>query len=389
MQTVVLAKGKEQALLRGHLWIFSGAVARISGEVHEGETVAVQSARGEHLGYGFYGSASIAVRIVTRGNKIPGPELWAERLCTAWQWRQRLGLPSESAGNAFRLFHGEGDGIPGLVIDVYGSSAVVQPHHAGIYRLADEIGKALLSLAKVGLKLDTIYLKASGTLSGDVEDRWLHGDTSEALVRENDFAFQVNWAEGQKTGFFLDQRENRSLLARYAAGMEVLNTFSYTGGFSLAALKAGATSVCSVDVSAKALAVADKNAQINGVADAHSSVCQDTLKYLQENEKLWDIVVLDPPAYAKSMHKRHNAVMGYKRLNAAGMEKVKPGGLLFTFSCSQVVDRDLFRNTVAAAGMETGRNMRILHELSQSPDHPVNLFHPEGAYLKGLVLALD
>lgn len=389
MQTVVLAKGKEQALLRGHLWIFSGAVARISGDVQEGDIVAVQTAHGEHLGFGFYGNASIAVRMVTRGSEAPGPDLWSERLRNALQWRKRIGLPSESAGNAFRLFHGEGDGIPGLVIDVYGTAAVVQPHHAGIYRLADEIGAALLALNQEGLALDTVYLKSSGTLSGEATDRWLHGEAREAVVQENDFSFRVNWAEGQKTGFFLDQRENRALLARYAAGREVLNTFSYTGGFSLASLKAGAEAVCSVDVSAKALATADQNAELNGVAARHSSVCQDTLKYLQENDKLWDIVVLDPPAYAKSMHKRHNAVMGYKRLNTAGMARVKPGGLLFTFSCSQVVDRDLFRNTVAAAGMEAGRNMRILHELSQSPDHPVSLFHPEGAYLKGLVVAVD
>lgn len=389
MQTVVLAKGKEQALLRGHLWIFSGAVARMDGAVQEGDIVAVQSAQGLHLGYGFYGSASIAVRMVTRQAEVPGPALWIERLMAAWQWRRRMDLPSESAGNAFRLFHGEGDGIPGLVIDVYGTAAVVQPHHAGIYRLADEIAEALQQLRSAGLELETIFLKATGTLTGAVEDRWLLGEAREAIVRENEFSFQVNWAEGQKTGFFLDQRENRALLARYARGREVLNTFSYTGGFSLAALKAGAASVCSVDVSSKALAIADRNAELNGVEARHTSVCQDVLKHLQEQDRQWDIVVLDPPAYAKSMHKRHNAVMGYKRLNAAGMARVKPGGLLFTFSCSQVVDRDLFRNTVAAAGMEAGRNMRILHELSQSPDHPVNLFHPEGAYLKGLVIALD
>jgi 23S rRNA (cytosine1962-C5)-methyltransferase len=389
MHTVVLAKGKEQALLRGHLWVFSGAVARTTGTLEEGDIAAVHSSRGEHLGYGFYGSASIAMRMVTRGAEVPGPALWKQRITAAWHWRQRMGMASEAAGNAFRLFHGEGDGIPGLVVDVYGSAAVVQPHHAGIYRLADELCQALLDLKQEGLQLDTVYLKASGTLSGEAEDRWLHGTGSEAAVRENDFSFHVNWAEGQKTGFFLDQRENRSLLARYAGGKEVLNTFSYTGGFSLAALKAGAASVCSVDVSAKALAIADRNADLNGVAERHTSICQDALKYLTEHERQWDIVVLDPPAYAKSMHKRHNAVMGYKRLNAAGMARVKPGGLLFTFSCSQVVDRELFRNTVAAAGMESGRGMRILHELSQSPDHPVNLFHPEGAYLKGLVLAID
>lgn len=389
MHAVVLAKGKDQALLRGHLWVFSGAVARMEGGIGEGDLVSVKDAQGNHLGCGFFGSASIAVRMVSRAGEQPGPALWKQRLLAAWQWRQRLGFPSATAGNAFRLFHGEGDGIPGLVIDVYGRAAVVQPHHAGTYRIADEIGAALQELRAFGLELDTIFLKASGTLSGDVQDRWLLGDGREAVVTENNFSFQVNWAEGQKTGFFLDQRENRALLARYANGREVLNTFSYTGGFSLAALKAGAAAVCSVDVSAKALAIADQNATLNQVANLHHSVCQDTLKFLQENDKQWDIVVLDPPAYAKSMHKRHNAVMGYKRLNAAGMARVKPGGLLFTFSCSQVVDRDLFRNTVAAAGMEVGRNMRILHELSQSPDHSVSLFHPEGAYLKGLVLAVD
>jgi len=385
--TVVLKPGKEVPLQRGHLWVFSGAVASISNDITEGDVVAVQSARGEHLGFGFYGSASIAVRMVSSEKVMPDLAFWVQRFQRALRLREVLKI-GESGTNCFRLIHGEGDGIPGLIVDIYGTAAVIQPHHAGTLRQAEYFAEALMQLTS--LNLDTIYLKASGTLQG-AQDRWLRGSADTAVVSEHGCSFEVNWATGQKTGFFIDQRDNRLLLKQLAGGCAVLNTFSYTGGFSIAALAGGASSVHSVDVSAPALALAQQNAVRNGFTDNHEIHCADTLKYFQQSgdTETFDIVILDPPAYAKSMAKRHNAVMGYKRLNVAGMQKVKSGGLLFTFSCSQVVDRELFRHTIAAAGMESGRSYRILHELSQAADHPVDLFHPEGAYLKGLLLAVD
>ncbi|MBU6325757.1 MAG: class I SAM-dependent rRNA methyltransferase [Bacteroidetes bacterium] len=384
--SVILKPGKEQAVRRGHPWIFSGAVKKVSAGVAEGDTVQVFTHDLQFIGTGFWGNASIAVRLMRR---TPGPldqDFWNEVILNAWNWRRRMGLAGSRHTNCFRLIHGEGDGLPGLIVDVYGTHAVVQPHHEGMLRAADKVAEALKNLKEAAL--ETIYLKATGTLPG-ATDIWLMGNAAGAEVMESGIRYRINWVEGQKTGFFLDQRPNRDLLAAYASGCSVLNAFSYTGGFSMAALSRGATRVLSVDVSQKALDLAASNAILNGWEERHEVLCADVPKFLKEQTDQFDIVVLDPPAFAKSIQKRHNAVMAYKRLNAAGFQAVKPGGLLFTFSCSQVVDRELFRHTITAAGLESGRSIRILHELSQGPDHPVNLFHPEGAYLKGLVLAVD
>ncbi len=384
--SVILKPGKDQAVRRGHPWVFSGAVKQATPGIAEGDTVLLYAHDGAFLGSGFWGNASIAVRIVRRSMGALDQEFWNAAILNAWNWRRRIGLAGSRNTNCFRLVHGEGDGLPGLIIDVYGAHAVVQPHHEGVFRATAAIAQALRNIA--GASFETIYLKASGTMPGK-EDAWLQGTASGADVLESGIRYHINWVEGQKTGFFLDQRPNRDLLANYARGCSVLNAFSYTGGFSMAALGQEATRVLSVDVSQKALNLAVHNASLNGWQERHEAICADVQQFLKNISETFDIVVLDPPAFAKSIQKRHNAVMAYKRLNTSGLQAVKSGGLLFTFSCSQVVDRELFRHTITAAGMESGRSIRILHELSQGPDHPVNLFHPEGAYLKGLVLAVD
>jgi 23S rRNA (cytosine1962-C5)-methyltransferase len=384
--SVILKPGKDQAVRRGHPWIFSGAVKQVGAGVAEGDTVRVYTHDKQFIGTGFWGNASIAVRIVSREDLPLNQDFWNAAIARAWLLRRRIGLAGNPQTDCFRLVHGEGDDLPGLIIDLYGKHAVVQPHHEGMLRAAEYIGTALKNLPD--MVFETIYLKASGTMP-QAKDAWLHGVEREAVVKESGILYRVNWVEGQKTGFFLDQRPNRDLLGHYAAGCSVLNAFSYTGGFSMAALNGGAERVLSVDVSQKAIDLAAANAALNGWQERHETLCADVPQFLKENLERFDIVVLDPPAFAKSIQKRHNAVMAYKRLNTAGFQTVKPGGLLFTFSCSQVVDRDLFRHTITAAGMESGRRIRILHELSQGPDHPVNLFHPEGAYLKGLVLAVE
>ena len=388
---MILKKGKDVFVRRHHPWIFSGAIAQMTGEPEEGDRVNVIDNKGEQLATGHFQEGSIRIRIIQHGMDEPASTFWQDRISNAYQSRQMLGLMSEQ-NNAYRLIHGAGDRLPGLVIDMYNKTAVVQCHSMGMYKERAAIAKALQHIFGDGL--ENIYTKGKTTLpqrfNQEVEDTYLLGSEAKQIITENGHQFVVDPVHGQKTGFFLDQRENRALLAEYAKGKTVLNTFCYTGGFSIYALKAGAISVDSVDVSAKAMDVTDENVALNtSNEDRHQSHKSDVLQFLRDSEKQYDIVVVDPPAYAKSVKKRHRAVQGYKRLNAEAMKQVKPGGLLFTFSCSQVVDRALFQNTIVAAGLESKRQARVLHQLTQGPDHPVNLFHPEGAYLKGLVLQVD
>ncbi len=394
--TLVLKNGKDHSLRRRHPWVFSGAIARLQGEANEGDAVRVQAADGELLGVGhFSGGGSITVRMLDFGPDaaLPTPDFWVRKLQNAYQLRQRLALTGTADTNVFRLVHAEGDGLPGLVIDVYGDVAVVQAHSVGMYRARPDIAEALRVV--FGDKLRAIYDKSAETVPGtavpDAKNGYLFGGSAgpEHLVTENGHQFAIDWETGQKTGFFIDQRDNRALLGRYAAGRRVLNTFAYTGGFSVYALAAGAEVVHSVDSSKKAIALTERNAALAPNAGRHIAYADDVLGFLKNHPAEYDLLVLDPPAFAKHMGARHAALMGYKRLNAAGIAHLAPGGLLFTFSCSQVVSPELFEGAVLAAAIEAGRPARILHRLTQPADHPVSLFHPEGAYLKGLVLAVE
>jgi len=392
MKQVQLKAKREAAVRRFHPWVFSGAISKADSDIQDGDWVKVCSQRGDVLATGHYQAGSIMVRILSFTAATPTQDFWIQKLKRAFALRQRLGLTSNAATNAYRLVHAEGDGLPGLIIDVYQNVAVVQCHSIGMHRNLPEIEIALRQV--FGESLMAIYTKSKDTLprqyADRIEDGYLFGDADTQQATEYEHRFFVDWAEGQKTGFFLDQRENRRLLASYARGRSVLNTFSYTGGFSIYALAAGATRVCSVDASRRATDLCNQNIALNNLpADQHEAIAADALHYLKEYEDNFDIVIVDPPAFAKSLKKRHNAVQGYKRLNAAALQRVKPGGLLFTFSCSQVVDKALFDNTITAAAIEAGRAVQVLHHLSQGPDHPVSLFHPEGAYLKGLVLAVQ
>ncbi|MEL6970104.1 MAG: class I SAM-dependent rRNA methyltransferase [Bacteroidota bacterium] len=389
---VKLKSKKEVFVLRKHPWVFSGAIGEYPEGLEEGMMVAVLDNKGAQLATGHYQEGSIRVRILYHGQDDRPTDFWSTAIQRAYDTRQIILKSLTAATNTYRLVHGAGDLLPGLVIDIYNQLAVVQCHSMGMYHERQAIAEALQAV--YGEQLQHIYLRARKTLpqrfSEEVFDGFLHGNTAEVEVAENGHRFNINAATGQKTGFFLDQRDNRSLLAQYAPGKTVLNTFCYTGGFSIYALQAGAAQVTSVDISGKAMELTSNNVELNGfAAEQHRGVTGDVLQFLRKEEESFDIVVVDPPAYAKSYNKRHRAVQGYKRLNAGAIKRVKPGGLLFTFSCSQVVDRKLFQDTIVAAGLEAGRSARVLHQLTQSPDHPVNLFHPEGAYLKGLVLQFD
>lgn len=391
---ITLKPGKDQSLRRLHPWVFSGAIARMQGQPQEGEDVLVQAANGEVLGAGHYAPGSIAVRMLRFGAdaELPDASFWEEKLRNAYQLRQRLGLTGSGDTNVYRLAHAEGDGLPGLIIDVYASVAVVQAHSAGMYHARPLIAAAL---QKVVPGLQAIYDKSAETVPAkaapDAQNGYLFGASTgrEHIVHENGRPFAVDWETGQKTGFFIDQRDNRSLLARYAPGRRLLNTFCYTGGFSSYALLAGAGLVHSVDSSKRAIELTNRNAELTGRADQHEAFAQDVFSFMKASQEQYDLIVLDPPAFAKHLSARHNALMGYKRLNSEGLKRIAPGGLLFTFSCSQVVSAELFEGAVLAAAIEAGRPARILHRLTQPADHPVSLFHPEGAYLKGLVLAVD
>ncbi|HIZ85230.1 MAG TPA: class I SAM-dependent rRNA methyltransferase [Candidatus Coprenecus stercoravium] len=402
MKSIVLKRGRDESVRRFHPWIFSGAVASVEEAPYEGEVVEVLSHDGHFLAYGHYQKGSIAVRILTFTQDFRPSEdgrmplaFWQDRIGKALNMRRTLGLPS-SGTDCYRLVHGEGDSLPGVIVDIYGDVAVLQAHSAGMYLSADLVAEALMSCAGVR----AVFNKSEGTAPHkaglDLHDGYICGDciSDETAVSENGHKFLVNWAAGQKTGFFLDQRDNRQLVGSYAAGRKVLNLFCYTGGFSVYALNAGASSVVSVDSSAVAVGMLRRNVELNsGESDAarrHSAVCADAIDYLRDSRPgEFDLMVVDPPAFAKHRDALDNALRAYRRLNAAAISKIAPGGLLFTYSCSQAVDRKAFELAVFSAAAQTGRSVRILRRLTQPADHPVNIYHPEGDYLKGLLLYVE
>lgn len=390
---VVLKPQREQSLLRFHPWVFSGAIARIDGQPAEGDTVQVLDAQGNLLAHGHFHSGSISVRVLSFGPEPIDAAHWQRKLQAALTLRQQLGLAGSSTTNAYRLVHGEGDGLPGLVVDVYAQTAVIQCHSVGMYRIREQLAQQLMALPTA--QITAVYDKSSATMP--MRERYnpvdgpLCGDARpNDVVVENGCKFHVSWAEGQKTGFFIDQRDNRQLLCSLSHGQSVLNTFCYTGGFSVYALEGGASRVVSVDSSAKAVEAAAANVDLNfGPQASHQAVAMDTFEYLRTHTSPFDIIVLDPPAFAKHGGALRNALQAYKRLNLAALRRLRPGGLLFTFSCSQVVDRQSFRNAVFSACAIAGRQARIIHQLSQPADHPISIYHPEGEYLKGLVIQVE
>lgn len=384
---IFLKPGKEGPLLRKHPWVFSGAVMRTEGNPGNGDIVHVLNSSGEILATGHYQEGSIRVRILIAGETLINQAFWDNAIARCFANRSRVHLPSVET-NMFRLVHGEGDQLPGLIVDVYGSTAVVQCHSAGMHKCREQIANALLGTS--GGIVSQVYDKSFDTPAGIDTHLFLAGTGIEEVCRENGLLFKVDYEQGQKTGFFVDQRENRALLKQYASNRKVLNTFCYTGGFSVYALAGGAQKVVSVDSSAAALELTDANVLLNFTdSGRHSSVKADVTEWLKSIAPDFDLIILDPPAFAKHIDARHRAVQAYKRLNLTAMKKIAKGGILFTFSCSQVVDRELFRHTITSAAIESGRQIRILHQLTQGPDHPVNIFHPEGEYLKGLVLQVD
>ncbi|MBP5370944.1 MAG: class I SAM-dependent rRNA methyltransferase [Bacteroidales bacterium] len=388
---ITLRHGKEQSAKRLHPWIFSGAIAKMSGTPDEGDLVKVYSADGEFLAIGHYQKSSIAVRILSFNDIAIDQNFWNERIASAYNYRKQLGLVNNSETNCYRLVHGEGDNLSGLVIDYYNGTAVVQCHSVGMFKNLDCIAKALQQT--MGEQLTAIYNKSESTLpfKAGIEnnDGLLWGEIKTENALEYGNSFFIDWIQGQKTGFFIDQRENRKLVEHYAKGKLVLNTFCYTGGFSVYALRGGAKKVVSVDCSARAIELTDKTVAMNFPNAEHTSVVSDTFKYLDNNKDNFDLIILDPPAFAKHGKVLNNALQGYKRLNMKAIEQIKKGGILFTFSCSQAVSKEEFRKSVFAAAANTKRNVRILHQLSQPADHPISIYHPEGEYLKGLVLEVE
>ena len=388
---ITLRHGKEQSAKRLHPWIFSGAIAKMSGTPDEGDLVKVYSADGEFLAIGHYQKSSIAVRILSFNDIAVDQNFWNERIASAYNYRKQLGLVNNSETNCYRLVHGEGDNLSGLVIDYYNGTAVVQCHSVGMFKNLDSIANALQQT--MGEQLTAIYNKSESTLpfKAGIENKdgllWGEIKTENALEYGN--SFFIDWIQGQKTGFFIDQRENRKLVEHYAKGKSVLNTFCYTGGFSVYALRGGAKKVVSVDCSARAIELTDKTVAMNFPDAEHTSVVSDTFKYLDNNKDEFDLIILDPPAFAKHGKVLNNALQGYKRLNMKAIEQIKKGGILFTFSCSQAVSKEEFRKSVFAAAANTKRNVRILHQLTQPADHPISIYHPEGEYLKGLVLEVE
>ena len=392
MKKIIIRKGKEVIIKRKHPWIFSGAIYKKPQDLVDGDLVEVVDFQDRWLAVGHYNNGSIAIRVISFDEKDDATKLdfWTKKIKNAYEMRLRLGVVNEHI-NAYRLIHAEGDGLPGLIVDVYGDNAVIQCHSIGMYRQKDLISKAIQEVLKN--KLSSIYDKSKNVLpremAEELSDGYLFGKGESVTIVENGNQFKIDWEGGQKTGFFLDQRENRQLLARYSEGKTILNTFCYTGGFSIYALNSGAIHVTSIDVSATAMELVDENVILNKKEKNHESITANVMEYLKTSEDDYDIVVVDPPAFAKTRRKSHNAVQAYKRLNILAMTKIKPGGMLFTFSCSQVISRELFYHTIVSAAMESNRNVRIVHHLSQGPDHPVSAFHPEGSYLKGLVLVVD
>ena len=393
MKTVVLKRGKEESLQRFHPWVFSGAIHHIEGQPAEGDLVDVVSADGTFLAKGHVQIGSIAVRVLTfRADEAIDDAFWRRRLSVAYDVRRSIGLAGRADTNSFRLVHGEGDGLPGLVVDIYDRTAVVQAHSVGMHVCRMAIAEALADVLR-GV-IDNIYYKSEATLPYKAnlqsEDGYLLGGPTDDIALENGLKFHVDWLGGQKTGFFVDQRENRALLERYAAGRRVLNMFCYTGGFSFYAMHGGAELVHSVDSSARAIDITRSNVELNFPGDArHEAYVEDAFKFLDQMGDRYDLIILDPPAFAKHRDALHNALQGYRKLNAKAFLKIRPGGILFTFSCSQAVNKDQFRTAVFTAAAQSGRNVRILHQLHQPADHPISIYHPEGEYLKGLVLYVE
>lgn len=392
MHTFILRRGKEESLKRFHPWVFSGAIDHSDGTPEEGELVRVVSHKGEFLGYGHCQIGSIAVRMLTFRDEPVDRKFWQRRLSEAFRLRRALHLTGRTDNDIYRLVHGEGDRLPGLVIDVYGRTAVLQAHSVGMHVCREALADALVEAAE-GL-IDNVYYKSETTLpyKADLhqENGFLRGNDEGNIATENGLRFHIDWLRGQKTGFFVDQRENRALLEQYAQGRSVLNMFCYTGGFSVYALRGGAKLVHSVDSSAKAIELTRSNAELNFPGDSrHEAYAADAFKFLEEAGSNYDLIVLDPPAFAKHRDALRNALKGYTRLNAMAFRKIKPGGILFTFSCSQAVNKDQFRLAVFTAAAQSGRHVRILHQLHQPADHPINIYHPEGEYLKGLVLEVE
>jgi 23S rRNA (cytosine1962-C5)-methyltransferase len=386
---VILKKGKEISIRRYHPWIFSGAIHKLEGGLGDGAWVEVVDFRDQTLGFGHYQHGSIAVRMLSFVAELPSQNFWRDKILQALSLRRSAGLPSAET-NAFRLIHGEGDGLPGLICDYYAGTLVMQAHDVGMHVDRHVIAHAFQDI--LGDTLTAIYYKSHSTLPGKMReadtDEYLFGRAREEdMMLEYGNQFYINWQEGQKTGFFLDQRENRKLLGTFSEGKKILNTFCYTGGFSVYALNAKATLVHSVDVSQKAIDLTIRNIALNGFDPSfHQCFAVDTFEFLKDRQNEYDVIVLDPPAFAKHRDARHQAVRGYTRLNVEAMRAIKPGGILFTFSCSQVVSRQLFYDTIVAAAIQARREISVLHHLSQPADHPVSIFHPEGEYLKGLVL---
>lgn len=389
---VNLKKGKEQSVKRFHPWIFSGAVNRVDEGLQEGDLVAVYNDKNEFLAIGHISIGSIVVRILSFEEREINLDFWIEKIRSACQMRRSVNLYGRTDNNVFRLIHGEGDGLPGLIVDFYAGTAVIQCHSVGMYLHRDEITKALQQV--LGDDLIAVFDKSEGTIpfKSGIEPRngYLYGETESFIALENGLKFNVDWLKGQKTGFFIDQRENRSLLEQYSKGKSVLNMFCYTGGFSFYAMRGGAQLVHSVDSSARAISITNENVELNFPNDSrHEAFAEDAFKFLDQSSQKYDLIVLDPPAFAKHKNVLDNALKGYKRLNKKGFEQIKSGGILFTFSCSQAVSKEDFRKTVFVAAANAGRTVRVLHQLTQPADHPVNIYHPEGEYLKGLVLYVE
>lgn len=389
---IYLKAGKEESLKRFHPWVFSGAIHHIEGEPEEGEIVDVYTSKKEFIACGHFQIGSIAVRVLTFNQEPIHHDFWKRKLEVAYDLRRSLHLADNPNNNTYRLVHGEGDNLPGLIIDVYGKTAVMQAHSVGMHVYRHEIAEALSEV--MGHIIENIYYKSETTLPFKAElgqeNGFIKGGSPENVAIENGLKFHVDWLKGQKTGFFVDQRENRYLLERYAKGRNVLNMFCYTGGFSFYAMRGGANLVHSVDSSAKAIDLTNQNVNLNFPGDErHQAFAEDAFKYLDRMGDQYDLIILDPPAFAKHRDALRNALRGYSKLNAKAFEKIRPGGILFTFSCSQVVDKKDFRNAVFTAAAQSGRSVRILHQLTQPADHPVNIYHPEGEYLKGLVLYVE
>lgn len=389
---IFLKPGKEASLQRFHPWVFSGAIKKIAGNVNEGDVVQVYDNEGNFLAVGHYQIGSIAVRIVSFEEELADYEFYKKRIQQALDVRKAIGLAGSETTNAYRLVHGEGDNLSGLIIDFYNGTAVVQMHSVGMYLVRELINKALLEV--LGDELKSIYNKSEGTLpyKADIEpvNGYVWGQNNTKIASENGLLFSVDWEKGQKTGFFVDQRENRQLLEKYSKGRSVLNMFCYTGGFSFYAMRGGASLVHSVDSSERAIEITRTNVELNFPNDArHEAFAEDAFKYLDKSKDKYDLIILDPPAFAKHHNVLKNALTGYRRLNTIAFEQIKKGGIVFTFSCSQVVSKDDFRRTVFSAAAKAGRKVRILQQLTQPADHPINIYHPEGEYLKGLILFVE